>query len=359
MSTSAISQTFADAFNMSAIGMLFSWITRFFGGTIAQTFYYFQTYPKDKLRMKLFVVLLFILDVVKEVTDYTPCLQDVLTAIIGRLLGTKSLQAVETSIPPGSIRRILRDSDSSRQIWVVSVNVTGYQIGRGNFKRTVPSPDAVQWAPTNRHIVTRNQWIRVSLIVVAVRTSPLQPFHLVPGRIQSVAELVLNICISLSLIFILHGAKSGSQTSTGHMISVLITYVVNRGLSLFVIQFLELVLAHNTSGQLGGDWASLFYYPSSTIHINTTLIVLNNRRHIRDDSTDGYSKYTTPLSEFEVADPEETSSPSRLVWSLLEESTLYDDWQLHSRYPDTEMQLEVRSAGQHIDFATNSQLARA
>ena len=27
----------------------------FFGGTIAQVFYYFQNYPKDKLRMKLFV----------------------------------------------------------------------------------------------------------------------------------------------------------------------------------------------------------------------------------------------------------------------------------------------------------------
>lgn len=34
----------------------------------------------------------------------------------------------------------------------------------------------------------------------------------VPSRIQSVTELALNVYISLSLIFILHGAKSGFKT---------------------------------------------------------------------------------------------------------------------------------------------------
>ncbi|EPS93449.1 hypothetical protein FOMPIDRAFT_113465 [Fomitopsis schrenkii] len=325
MSTSAISQAFSDAYGMTVIGMLFSWT--FFGGTIAQIFYYFQNYPKDKLRMKLFVVLLFALDVVKEIN-----------AVWYRVVANR-----------GNIYVAGIWTSSDYVVWVVSALAVA----------------CVQWFYIrNIWILTRNQWIRVSLTVAAFTLTILAlgatfgltysafvyetylaqmstgrnedatlAGLLVPGRIQSVTELALNVYISLSLVFILRGAKSGFKT-TDNMISRLITYVVNRGLLLFVLQFLEVIL-YNADGKLGDTRSTLFYYASSTIHINTALIVLNERRRIRDeDSIDSDSKYTTPLSEFQVAGLEEAASSSL--------------------YPDAEMQ--ARSAGRSVEFAKQSQL---
>ncbi|KZT66083.1 hypothetical protein DAEQUDRAFT_768336 [Daedalea quercina L-15889] len=259
MSTS-VSQAFASAFTTTFIGMLFSWMV--YGGTIAQILYYFQNYPKDKIRVKIFVLFLFALDTVKEIT--------VCNALWYRVVSNRgNVLAAEFWTP------------SDYTVWVFSALAIVF----------------VQWFYIhNIWILSRNPWLRILLTAFAValtlmalaasfamvyetnlaqtsteESETLVFAHLlVPSRLQSVTELATNVYISLSLIFILHGSKSGFRT-TDNMISKLITFVVNRGLVLFVLQLLEVVLYN--AGQLGDTRSSLFYYPSSTININTALIV--------------------------------------------------------------------------------------
>ncbi|KAI0731491.1 hypothetical protein C8Q72DRAFT_230761 [Fomitopsis betulina] len=251
-------------------------------------FYYFQNYSKDKLRMKIFVMLLFVLDVAKEV--------NVCYALWYRVVANR-----------GNLYAAGIWTSSDYVVWVVSaVAIIRVPLTVISFTLTIVvlSATFVFVYETNlaQTSTGRNEDATFARL-------------LVPSRIQSVTELALNVYISLSLIFILHGAKSGFKT-TDNIISRLITYVVNRGLFLFVLQFLEVIL-YNADGTLGDTRSSLFYYSSSSIHINTTLIALNERRLIRDnDLTDGDSKYTAPLSEFQIATSLEEAPPSRLVFTI-------------------------------------------
>ena len=60
----------------------------------------------------------------------------------------------------------------------------------------------------------RNEDATLSRLIVCLQFSLSQystngPYLQVPSRIQSVMELALNVYISLSLVFILRGSKSG------------------------------------------------------------------------------------------------------------------------------------------------------
>ncbi|KAH9929243.1 uncharacterized protein B0H18DRAFT_1209979 [Fomitopsis serialis] len=331
------SQAFANAYSTTCIGMLFSWM--FFGGTVAQIFYYFQNYSKDKLPVKSFVLLLLALDLVKEIA--------LCNAFWSRVVTNRgNILAAEIWTP------------SDYMVWVFSALAVV----------------CVQWFYIrNIWILSQRAWLRVPLTAIALLLPPLVSFSrtdtslttlkekliafvyetnlaqmastggnetsihahlLVPSRLQSVTDLATNVYISLSLIFILRGAKSGFKT-TDNMIGRLITFVVNRGLFIFVLQLLEVVLYNWDGHWLGDTMSNLFYFPSSTININAVLIVLNERRRIRDeDSPDLDSKYSAPLGEFQAAVMDAATS--------------------HAKPVDPE-NVQTRSIGEEATFALSSQ----
>ncbi|KAH9840877.1 uncharacterized protein C8Q71DRAFT_721327 [Rhodofomes roseus] len=201
-------QAFSNAYGMSAVGMLISWMC--FGGTTAQVSYYFQNYPKDKMRVKLFVLLLFALDIVKEANTCNALWYRVVTH---------------------------RGDVFIAEIWTSRFYIWNF------------------W------ILSRRTWLRIALTAIALlvsggtwvvgtRSSDLLPSLLCTRRPLSPAighgiggkrihQFVAGLHSSWREEWI---PDVASTNSTDNLIGRLITFVVNRGILLFILQLLEVVL---------------------------------------------------------------------------------------------------------------------
>ncbi|KAI0943103.1 hypothetical protein AcV7_002340 [Taiwanofungus camphoratus] len=94
-----------------------------------------------------------------------------------------------------------------------------------------------------------------------------------------VTTLVADLYIVVSLCGILHQAKTGFQ-HTENIISKLILYAVPRGVLVFLMQLVCLILLINDLQNYTLKM-SITYFPLSTLNVNMALAVLNARNHVR------------------------------------------------------------------------------
>ncbi|KZT66090.1 hypothetical protein DAEQUDRAFT_485811 [Daedalea quercina L-15889] len=284
--SSSPSQEFASAFGPSFIGMVISWM--FFGCTIAQVLYYFSNYSQDRIQVKAFVSFLFTLEIVKMIATCN-------TLWYGVVLNRDNILTALAWMPSADVVWVISTLTTIcvqwyyiRDIWlllkrkrswirmlltITAATLTMVTLAANAafvYEIYVPSQDSTAWDAASIH----------------------SSLH-IPGALQASTELVTNILIISSLIFILRGAKSGVRT-TDNMISRLNTFLFSRALLLLVLQLVDILL-NMTDGELGDIRSTVLYYPSSTINMNTTLALLNGRRRIREGS-EAVEVYLSPTA---------------------------------------------------------------
>ncbi|EPT02228.1 hypothetical protein FOMPIDRAFT_1047933 [Fomitopsis schrenkii] len=103
------------------------------------------------------------------------------------------------------------------------------------------------------------------------------------GSIQSVAALITDLYITVSLCVILRAAKTYTADGAQAVLSQLIIYTVNRGLLIIFVQFIQFITYvpqwHDV--HMIVDMFHL-HEPSCTVYVNALLAVLNVRQHLRE-----------------------------------------------------------------------------
>ncbi|PCH36978.1 hypothetical protein WOLCODRAFT_146499 [Wolfiporia cocos MD-104 SS10] len=118
----------------------------------------------------------------------------------------------------------------------------------------------------------------------------------VSGRLQGYSALAVDVFITVSLYFILHGARTGHRP-TEDILWKLIAYTVNRGILLFVIQLLA-VVTYKSKGNQAMDGIYCF---SGTLNVNTAMAALNGRLLLQESSdSPEQSAAQSSLSSFHV-----------------------------------------------------------
>jgi len=115
-----------------------------------------------------------------------------------------------------------------------------------------------------------------------------------PGRVQASFALVTDVYISVSLCFVLQGWRTGFGP-TQSVVSKLTSYAINRGIILTILQLLQ--VATNTTTKTEVD--QVFYFPSSTVYVNSVLAVLNARMYLRGESL-RYAEFVLPSRHISV-----------------------------------------------------------
>ncbi|KZT08285.1 uncharacterized protein LAESUDRAFT_724306 [Laetiporus sulphureus 93-53] len=98
-----------------------------------------------------------------------------------------------------------------------------------------------------------------------------------PGRVQAAFASATDICIATSMCLVLREATTGFR-ATQAIVAKLISYAINRGIVLTVLQILQLGLTASTDTEVD----QIFYFPLSTVYVNSVLAVLNARGHLRE-----------------------------------------------------------------------------
>ncbi|EED79804.1 predicted protein [Postia placenta Mad-698-R] len=199
-----------------------------YGLSCAQVIYYAAAYPKDKLLLKGLVAILWLLDTAAAVVD----------AMIVWHYTIKTKTDIITFIDV--FRGMLRQSE--------------YALAVGDFKlygHTNLTAERFGQAPTIFIVQCANQ-------VLAHRTYkwPLT-IIMVTGLLQTSTATLVDICATVTLLFVLRGQKTGFKAIV--QIAHIITYVATTKSALY--------------------W-TIFHLPASKIHFNSFLAVLNARQYL-------------------------------------------------------------------------------
>jgi len=252
------------------IGVLFSLI--FFGCTVAQTFFYYTTYPKDPLHLKALVAFLSALDL----------LTLVLNAEYLRLLAiTDHANPAGLTVLPGfwlaefflsSLTFLIVQLFFIRKIW------------------TLLDGKRLQFPSTLVAVVLSVASFAGGVGSVAVAAKdPITTFVLshvqAPASVQQIASVITDIYITVSLCIILHSTQASFER-TQTLLNRLTIYVINRGILTATVQFLHFATYVATYHSDSLIWM-IFHVPASKVYVNAVLATLNVRHKLREDSTRG------------------------------------------------------------------------
>ncbi|KAH9836695.1 uncharacterized protein C8Q71DRAFT_54549 [Rhodofomes roseus] len=255
------------------LGLVFS--STFFGVTLLQTYQYYDRYWSDTLWLKLFVALIFVLDVVQIIT----VIHSNWWYLIQNYAMPQSLSMVPWSLGlevgiTTSIGLLVQGFFAMR-VYILSRGnhiVTGsiltltlaqfilgvYYAGRGQQTKLVATIAQITWAST--------------------------------------ASLACSIAgdaiITGAMCYYLHLSRSGIRR-TDKLIDIMIVYCVNTGLLTTICAVCTIILSEVVSNTY---WDTMFYFLISKCYVNSTLATLNAREKLRGTTQYAISDRTVPLN---------------------------------------------------------------
>ncbi|KAJ8515818.1 hypothetical protein ONZ45_g6801 [Pleurotus djamor] len=246
-----IYQIFANVISPLLIGTMAAY--PLFGIAVAQTIFYFRTYPKDHRSVKACVALLIVLDAV-----HTICISDASK--------TCYLYAKMNFVEPLTFVASIFISFATTaaftyRVWLLSKNkmitavlivLIAIQFGSG---MSMASAQINVPASNNRHDME----------------------NLVSGALELCSAILCDILISVALVHLFRRSRSGVRRSQ-RMIDLLIIYAVGIGSLTVIVSILDLV-----------TWLSLptkfiyaaFHIVLSKLYVNSLLVTLNSRNMLR------------------------------------------------------------------------------
>ncbi|KZT08281.1 uncharacterized protein LAESUDRAFT_724301 [Laetiporus sulphureus 93-53] len=261
------------------IGILFS--LTLYGITLAQTLFYVQRYSNDHVSFKALTAALWILDTAKEMITlqilYFVFVQghgNILSLLtLPRTYGAEHALAATTVFVVHSfyIHNVWRMMTKKR--YQVPLTVVGLVLALTSY--------AASWGVVYRVYGSGDLASDVTHV-------------LTPGRVQAAFASATDIYIATSMCLVLREATTGfGPTQT--VVAKLISYAINRGVVLTVLQILQVGLTASTDTELD----QIFYFPLSTVYVNSVLAVLNARGHLREKKNG--TEYALPLNESNVS----------------------------------------------------------
>ncbi|PCH44881.1 hypothetical protein WOLCODRAFT_145220 [Wolfiporia cocos MD-104 SS10] len=230
---SQVIPSFKEVFGSSFIGLLFALAC--YGGTIAQTMFYFHNYSKDSIITRCFVWFLLLLDTAKG-------------AAIGVILWYATVR---------NRGDILTAAGYNAGFYINSI----YKLLNGRWYRLPLTIIGMLCILTS--LGSDIAFVYQMHLASASLEESLRRI-LIPARLQSAMELAANAYITAVLLIILHRSRTDRQSTSGSMISRLIAYIVNRGILLFVIQLFEMVTYVQNDPYGNKLNTDIFFFPNST-----------------------------------------------------------------------------------------------
>ncbi|OSX58968.1 hypothetical protein POSPLADRAFT_1036024 [Postia placenta MAD-698-R-SB12] len=327
----------------SFIGILFGILL--YGLTSAQTLYYFQRYPIDGVRLKLFVVTLWLLDTSRTIlgswcnwtwviTNHANLLAlfkiprcgqadffiEGLTVFIVQISSSR----IATTLGSYFVRCIWRTVEHKwyqLPLAAIVVGVKIYAAGKldrwftqgliclGAFGDLFSVSNAELYSFVNFGnfgavfgIVTIYNMNRTLDMTIALQESTAS------GCAHVLMAGVADIYIAISLVVILRRQRTGFHRTenthrTNHLVTGLMLYTIHRGIIvayvnvLSVAQLLEFSLFVGTlhANPFKLYWL-IFHYPGSKLYVNSLLALLNLRDHLRGGSLIAHAEDNVLLS---------------------------------------------------------------
>ncbi|PCH36387.1 hypothetical protein WOLCODRAFT_146238 [Wolfiporia cocos MD-104 SS10] len=289
-------------FGPEFVGMSIAWAC--YGGTLGQTMFYYHNYSKDNLVKKSMVASLLVLDTLKAG-------------------GTGTVLWSELVARHGDFFGALAWMNGGYVVWMTSALticiVQSFYI-HAIWKLLNGRSHRIPLTCAAMVLVVTGLASAIAFVYEVHRDSSNVDASLarvmISGRMQSVMDLAVNAYITVTLSVILHKSRS-EQQQTGITISKLITYTVNRGIVLFVLQLLEISL-YNAQGHWDSILSEYFFYPISTVNANTILIALNMRHYVNElENGDQVTYYSEAISDFEARVPSAKSAGSACSMELM------------------------------------------
>ncbi|KAI0727621.1 hypothetical protein C8Q72DRAFT_886323 [Fomitopsis betulina] len=266
------------------LGLVFS--STFFGVTLLQTYQYYDRYLGDSLWLKLFVALIFMLDVIQIVTvihaNWWYLIQNYATPqslfVVPWSLGLEV--GITTSIG------LLVQGFFAMRVYILS---------RGNYVVT-----------TVIFVLTLTQFV-LGVYYAAKGQETKLVITIAEITWASTASLACSIAgdaiITGAMCYYLHLSRSGLRR-TDKLIDIMIVYCVNTGLLTTVCAICTIILSEVVSHTY---WDTMFYFLISKCYVNSTLATLNAREKLRGATQYNISDQSVRLD----AVGHSSSTPSR------------------------------------------------
>ncbi|EPS95149.1 hypothetical protein FOMPIDRAFT_1025933 [Fomitopsis schrenkii] len=255
------------------LGLVFS--STFFGVTLLQTYQYYDRYWADSLWLKLFVALLFVLDVIQIVT--------VIHANWWYLIQNYAMPQ-SLSVVPWSLGL------------EVGITTSIGLLVQGFFAMRV-------------YILSRGNYIVTAIIIALTLTQfILGVYYAAKGQetklVITIAEITWASTASLAcsiagdaiitgaMCYYLHLSRSGIRR-TDKLIDIMIVYCVNTGLLTTICAICTIILSEVVSHTY---WDTMFYFLISKCYVNSTLATLNAREKLRGTTQYTVSDLPLPLN---------------------------------------------------------------
>lgn len=100
---------------------------------------------------------------------------------------------------------------------------------------------------------------------------------MVTGLLQTSTATLVDICATVTLLFVLRGQKTGFK-ATDRLIQKLSMYAINRGGLTTIVQIAH-IITYVATTKSALYW-TIFHLPASKIHFNSFLAVLNARQYL-------------------------------------------------------------------------------
>ncbi|EMD32769.1 hypothetical protein CERSUDRAFT_108595 [Gelatoporia subvermispora B] len=247
----------------SLLGMILS--IMFYGVTVLQTFIYYDNYWRDPIYMRIFVVLLFVLDTAQVVA----IIDTVWFYVVPNFGNVAALSGVHLSlgVEIGMTISIglLVQSFFAMRVWLMSGRklifpalifaLTLAQFSLGIYYATIA--DRIDQPEAIEHTV-----IKVALASLA-------------------CGMAGDFFITACLVYYLHKGRSGLR-NTDRLINILIMYTINTGLVTFFAATCTIILNQVKSTEF---WDVVPYFLLSKCYVNSTLATLNARGRLRNMSS--------------------------------------------------------------------------
>jgi len=231
----------------------------FYGITVAQTIFYYKSFPSDRLFLKSLVAFLFVLDTIHV---WCLCRAFWLFFIPGRFderLLIVTPWTISTSIIVTYVITFTVQTFFGSRVWRVS---------NGNL--IVTSLIAIT------ALVQISAGMAVAIYIIIAGSMGVI-FENQAGNFELTSSVVCDITITGSLVYYFRRNRTGTR-HTEAVLQKLIRVTVNMGLLGAIAAFVGFILYHVTSGKFGCVGA---HFLMSRCYVNSLIATLNARKSIR------------------------------------------------------------------------------
>jgi len=274
------------------LGLVFS--STFFGVTLLQTYQYYDRYWNDTLWLKLFVALIFVLDVAQIVT----VIHSNWWYLIQNYAMPQSL-----AIVPWSLGLEVGITTSIGLLVQGFFALRVYILSRGNYvvTGTIFALTLTQFI-LGVYYAAKGQETKLVATIAKITWA-------------STASLACSIAgdaiITGAMCYYLHLSRSGIKR-TDKLIDIMIVYCVNTGLLTTICAICTIILSEVVSNTY---WDTMFYFLISKCYVNSTLATLNAREKLRGTTQYAISDRTVPLNAVGRASATPTGDPKAVYFS--------------------------------------------